>query len=162
MCLSSEHTKVDIARSFRRHPRNAVCSSKPCPSSSCSTPVRSFHVLVHLYMIVIEQVQMGDSTTNLGYRFYPNALCLEVRIKPHKSKTIGSSFGGICAHFPPQKKKITRSVSRKSPFTARSRPTAPRSPFTCLLFSRSRVVRTNQRRLSDRRLHEEIRERTPP
>lgn len=27
-----------------------------------------------------EQVQMGDYTSNLGYRYYPNALCLEVGI----------------------------------------------------------------------------------
>lgn len=30
-----------------------------------------------------EQVQMGDYTSNLGYRFYPNALCLEVSLSPY-------------------------------------------------------------------------------
>ena len=36
---------------------------------------------VYLYICFnVEQVQMGDFSTNLGYRFYPNALCLEVGI----------------------------------------------------------------------------------
>lgn len=30
-------------------------------------------------LVGTDQVQMGDYASNLGYRFYPNALCLEVR-----------------------------------------------------------------------------------
>lgn len=35
-------------------------------------------MIVVLSMLETEQVQMGDYASNLGYRFYPNALCLEV------------------------------------------------------------------------------------
>lgn len=48
-------------------------------------------------MLETEQVQMGDYASNLGYRFYPNALCLEVscsRTPTGVQQTYGS--GPIC------------------------------------------------------------------
>lgn len=47
-----------------------------------------------IWPLSVPQIQMGDYTDNLGYRFYPNALCLEVRSigRPDLS---GSSNGSI-------------------------------------------------------------------